>query len=178
MQSALKTSDQVVAVVCAGVYVVALVAMLLTGWSSDRTGERRRHSGAWLLVSAAGFTAAAALNGSRPFLVIAVLTVIGAAVHSYLPPFWALPTTFLTGTAAAAAIGLINSIGNLGGFLGPYVIGYVTERSGSPSYALLFIAVLALAAGGLLVGVRFPNAPAAQSAERAAAPSSAGRVAP
>ncbi len=176
VKGSLAVSDQMVTIVCAGVYAVALLAMIATGWSSDRRGERRLHAGVWMLVGSAGFVVAA-LAGNHPALVIVALLATGAAVHSYLPPFWALPTTFLTGTAAAAAIGLINSIGNLGGFLGPYAIGAVTSRTGSSVAGLLFVAALALAGGLLLLLSRFPSPATMAEAEPDAPLASVGRSA-
>jgi ACS family tartrate transporter-like MFS transporter len=83
--------------------------------------------------------------------------VTGAGVHAYLPAFWSLPAVFLTGPAAAASIGFINSMGNLGGFLGPYAIGYVTKHTASSSGGLLFVAALAVAASTTLLFARLPR---------------------
>jgi ACS family tartrate transporter-like MFS transporter len=110
-------------------YLTAAVAMVLVGQHSDRTGERRWH------VAIAAFTGAAALFFAAYALslapVVAAISVAMLSVSSMVGPFWALPTKFLQGTAAAAGIALINSIGNLGGFFGPYVIGSVRTSTGS-----------------------------------------------
>ena len=65
------------------------------------------------------------------YLAIGVFCIAGAGLYSYLPSFWALPTDFLTESSAAASIGLINSVGNLGGFAGPYIVGYLTNKTGT-----------------------------------------------
>lgn len=110
-------------------YLAAAVAMVLFGQHSDRTGERRWH------VAIAAFTGAVALflaaYASSLAAVVAAISVAMLSVSSMVGPFWALPTKFLQGTAAAAGIALINSIGNLGGFFGPYVIGSVRTSTGS-----------------------------------------------
>jgi MFS transporter, ACS family, tartrate transporter len=110
-------------------YLTAAVAMVLVGQHSDRTGERRWH------VAIAAFTGAAALffaaYASSLAAAVAAISVAMLSVSSMVGPFWALPTKFLQGTAAAAGIALINSIGNLGGFFGPYMIGSVRTSTGS-----------------------------------------------
>jgi ACS family tartrate transporter-like MFS transporter len=153
VRTATGASDQKVTLICAGAYCVALAAMLFAGWSSDRRGERRWHASTAMLLAGVGFaaTAAAVATGASAALVLAALCVVGAGTHAYLPAFWALPTTFLTGPAAAASIGFINSMGNLGGFLGPYAIGYVVERTGSTAGGLAFVSALAVAAGVVLL---------------------------
>jgi MFS transporter, ACS family, tartrate transporter len=110
-------------------YLAAAVAMVFFGKHSDRTGERRWH------VAVAAFTGAAALifaaSASSLVAVVAAISVAMLSVSSMVGPFWALPTKFLQGTSAAAGIALINSIGNLGGFFGPYMIGSVRNSTGS-----------------------------------------------
>jgi MFS transporter, ACS family, tartrate transporter len=110
-------------------YLTAAVAMVFFGQHSDRTGERRWH------VAVAAFTGAAALifaaSASSLVAIVAAISVAILSVSSMVGPFWALPTKFLQGTAAAAGIALINSIGNLGGFFGPYMIGSVRNSTGS-----------------------------------------------
>src|SRR5437899_10048039 len=75
-------------------------------------------------------------------------------MYGYLPGFWALATSFLTGTAAAASIGLINSIGNLGGFAGPYVVGYLSKRTNSYVAGVTYLSLSALVAAGLVLSLR------------------------
>jgi ACS family tartrate transporter-like MFS transporter len=102
--------------------LIAVVGMVLWSRNSDRTGERYWHAAIACLIGAAGM-ALAARAGSSAFLAISGLSLTAFGVSAAKPPLWCLPTTFFAGTAAAASIGLINSLGTLGGFVGPYMIG-------------------------------------------------------
>jgi MFS transporter, ACS family, tartrate transporter len=110
-------------------YLTAAVAMVLFGQHSDRTGERRWHVAVAAFSGAAAFIFAA--SASSLVAVVAAISIAMLSVSSMVGPFWALPTKFLHGTAAAAGIALINSIGNLGGFFGPYMIGSIRTSTGS-----------------------------------------------
>jgi ACS family tartrate transporter-like MFS transporter len=127
-------------------YVVAAVGMVAVGTRSDRTGERYLHMAISTLVGAAGFVLAAYLRDPVP-LVIA-LAVIAFGVLAPIGVFWSLPTAFLKDRAAAGGIAFINSIGALGGFVGPYAVGLVRERTGSFEAALLTLAGVMLASAG------------------------------
>lgn len=111
---------------------------LLNGWHSDRTGERRWHTA----IPLAGVGCAyllLLLAAPRFSLAMTLITLGGAFVYAYYPAFWAMATMFLSESAAAAAFGLINGTGHLGGFFGPYIIGYLSERTHSllPGFAFL-----------------------------------------
>jgi len=134
-------------------YCVSLVAILLVGWSSDRTGERRWHTALSMMVAGVGLLLSL-VAGDHAALALSMFCIAGAGMYSYLPGFWALPTSFLTGTAAAASIGLINSFGNLGGFVGPYVIGYLKSVTDSFAGGVLYLAVSALVAAVLVFALR------------------------
>lgn len=109
-------------------YSLGVVAKLLAGWSSDRTGERRWHTAALLLLGGVGLAAVASFQAHLALALFCLcLAVIG--LTGYTPSFWAYATSFLAGTANAAAIGLINSIGNLGSFAGPYAMGWLKEHT-------------------------------------------------
>jgi len=130
-------------------FVAAAISMVLASAHSDRTSERCWHVAIAALVGALGLFATAWTHSLVPG--IAALSIAAIGIWSALPVFWSLPTAFVSGTAAAAAIALINSFGNLGGFVGPYVIGRMREASGGyatslvvMSGALLVTAVLAL----------------------------------
>jgi ACS family tartrate transporter-like MFS transporter len=112
--------------------------MVLWSRSSDRTGERYWHAAIACLVGAAGM-ALAARAGSSAFLAIAGLSLTAFGVSAAKPPLWCLPTTFFAGTAAAASIGLINSLGTLGGFAGPYMIGSTNGTSGNFTRGLYLV---------------------------------------
>ena len=133
-------------------YVATFPAMLFNAWHSDRTGERRWHTAAPLAAAGILLIGGQAVPSSVPVAVV-VLCAAAMAVHSYLPTFWPLPTTFLTEAAAAASIGLINSFGNLGGFVGPYVVGFLTDRTGTYAAGIVYLGAIALAGGVLILSV-------------------------
>ena len=123
--------------------LIAIVGMVLWSRNSDRTGERYWHAALACLIGAIGM-AVAARAGSSAFLAIAGLSLTAFGVSAAKPPLWCLPTTFFVGTAAAASIGLINSLGTLGGFVGPYMIGSTNGPSGNFTRGLYLV-------GGTLV---------------------------
>ncbi len=112
--------------------------MILWSRNSDRTGERYWHAALACLIGAIGM-AVAARAGSSAFLAIAGLSLTAFGVSAAKPPLWCLPTTFFAGTAAAASIGLINSLGTLGGFAGPYMIGSTNGTSGNFTRGLYLV---------------------------------------
>jgi MFS transporter, ACS family, tartrate transporter len=118
--------------------LIAVVGMILWSRNSDRTGERYWHAATACLVAATGM-AVAARAGSSAFLAVAGLSLTAFGVSAAKPPLWCLPTTFFAGTAAAASIGLINSLGTLGGFAGPYLIGSTNGASGNFTRGLYLV---------------------------------------
>lgn len=146
-------SNLAVTSVAALPYCAGLAAMLFVGWRSDRTGERRWHTAASLLAVSLGLLLSALMN-ARAALAIAMFCLAGAGLYSYLPGFWALPSAFLTESAAAVAVGLINSVGNLGGFVGSYVVGYLTKTTGSFYAGIIYLSLSALASACLILCVR------------------------
>jgi ACS family tartrate transporter-like MFS transporter len=128
--------------------LVGLAAMIIVSRSSDRKLERRYHVAIPAIVAAGALVLLGATRS--PFYSMTLLSFLAAAVYSYFAPFWALPGEFLTGFAAAAGIALINSVGNLGGFAGPYMIGTIATRTGS-LYAGLAIAGVLLLISAMLV---------------------------
>jgi len=122
--------------------------MLLVGRRSDRTGERRWHTALPALVAGAAF-ATSAMSGASPIRNFLALTVATCGVMAAVSCFWALPTAFLSGTAAAAGIAAINSIGNLAGYVSPFVVGHVRDATGSMSAALVVLAGSLFVAGVL-----------------------------
>jgi len=122
-------------------YVFGLSALLFWGWHSDFTGERVWHTaGAWLLTSG-GMAACILIGPSHP--VVTMMALILAVMGSHCAPsiFWSLPTAILTGAAAAGGIAMINAVGSLGGWLGPWMFGLVKDATGSDSIALLCLAL-------------------------------------
>ena len=110
--------------------LLALSGQLFVGWSSDRTKERRYHAVVPIVIGAVGMAVAPLTQGHLALTIICFM-LAAAGVKAYQPAFWALPSLFLTEAAAAGSIGLINSIGNLGGFLGPRILGYVKTHTGN-----------------------------------------------
>jgi ACS family tartrate transporter-like MFS transporter len=138
--------------------VCGAVCMVLNGAHSDRTGERRWHVAVPAFLSAvgcAGWGPSVLLDS--PALSLLCLCLAQGGVMSMVAPFWSLPTLFLSGVAAAGGIALINSVGNLGGFVGPYVIGYLKEATGHYAGGMMFLAATLCAGGLLALCVRRPQ---------------------
>jgi MFS transporter, ACS family, tartrate transporter len=146
------SGDVTVGLISAIPYVLAAIVMVVVATSSDRTGERRWHVAIPSFVSAVGLILSAATRD--PVLSIAALSLAAAGIWAALGPFWSLPTAFLTGSAAAGGIALINSLGNLGGFLSPMLIGEIRARTDSFALALFVLAAAPLLTGvSVLLGV-------------------------
>ena len=148
-------SNLVVTLLAVLPYIAALLAMLFNGWHSDRTGERRWHTATPLLVGAASFLLAIS-SGSHFWLALLCLT-FAATANSFLPTFWPIPSAFLSDSAAAASVGLINSIGNLGSFASPYVIGYFLDRTHSFTRGFLYVVASLIFSAFLLITLRLPQ---------------------
>jgi len=129
-------------------YLFGTIAMILWARHSDATRERVAHVGGPLLLTAAALAASSYITD--PAITMVVLTVAAIGVFCTFAVFWTLPTAWLSGTAAAGGIALINSIGNLAGFGGPYLIGWVKDTTGSTSNGLLVLSLLPLLAGLLV----------------------------
>ena len=145
-------SDLKVTVLAALPYVAAFVTQQINGWHSDRTQERRWHAALPVFVCAAALVLAV-LWRSNLALSVSMFVVAGGAFYGFQPVFWAVPTKFLSESAAAASIGLINSVGNLGGFAGPMVMGYLASRTHSFSAGLLYLVGSLMASGVLMLAV-------------------------
>lgn len=133
-------------------YVAALGAMILVGRSSDRRMERRYHAAISLLVGGTGFLSLTAMHS--PVVTIVLLSLLMVGYCSSLSPFWAMPSEFLTGFSAASGIAVINSFGNLGGFFGPSVVGFITQKTGALYGGLAFAGICMLGAAGLVLLLR------------------------
>ena len=119
-------------------FVAGLIGMLILGWSSDRMGERRWHFAIPQLTAALALGVWFVIPHSVVLLIV-VFTLVGFGTVAYLPSFWALPSAFLTSSAAAAAIGFINCTASIGGFVGPKIIGNLSERTGSFTTGFIFM---------------------------------------
>jgi ACS family tartrate transporter-like MFS transporter len=137
-------------------FAVALVGMVIIGRHSDRTGERKRHVAACAITGATGLILAAGFETSVAMIVFS-FAVSQLGQRSVQGVFWAIPPMFLGGTAAAAGIALINSVGNLGGFVGPTVMGWLREVSGSYSAGLLVLASALVVEAILVMSLRLPS---------------------
>ncbi|GJE11240.1 MFS transporter [Methylobacterium longum] len=132
---------------------VAVVAMVLWARHSDRTGERTWHVVIACLAAALGLMLAG--GATSVIAVVAALSLVNVGISAAKPPLWAMPTMFLSGSAAAVGIATINAIGNLGGFVGPWAIGWIKDRTGSFTGGLMFVAgLLVLSAVVTLVVAR------------------------
>ncbi len=120
--------------------VIAVIAMVLWAWNSDRTGERTWHTVLACLLGAIGLAFAGSAGTTMAVLV--ALTLVNIGISAAKAPLWSMPTLFLGGPAAAAGIATINSIGNLGGFAGPFMIGWIKDQTGSFLGGLYFVAGL------------------------------------
>jgi MFS transporter, ACS family, tartrate transporter len=118
-------------------YIVGGLTMVFWARRSDRTGERKVHTALPPLIGAAGLLGAGLT--SDPYVSVLMMAIATAGIYSFFGPFWSLPSLFLTEAAAAVGIALINSIGNLGGFLGPYMLGYLKDATGNMEAGLFFL---------------------------------------
>ncbi len=141
----------------------AVPCMVLNGMHSDWTGERRWHVAIPALIGAAGWGLAAWLKFPALYLFAFALAQMG--IMSVLPTFWSLPTAFLSGAAAAGGIALINSVGNLGGFFGPNLIGQLQASTGSFSPGMLAVAATLVIGAVLALCVRDDDAKPAKSVD-------------
>ncbi len=131
---------------------VSLFAMVAAGHSSSKRNEIRWHGAAGLFIGAVGLAAGVMVKG--PWTAFFFVIVAAAGVYAPFGVWWSYPTTFLSGTAAAGAIGLINSFGNTGGFVGPYLTGYLRQRTGSFIAAWYCLAGFLVLAGLLMLTFR------------------------
>ena len=132
----------------------ALFGMLIVGFSSDRTSERRFHAAVPILIGAVGL--ALTLIPKQPLgTMIVLFTVTSVGTKAYLPAFWSLPSLFLSDAAAAGSIGFINSIGNLGGGVGPLLLGVIKDRTGSFFVGILSLSIAMALTSIIIMTLRF-----------------------
>lgn len=132
----------------------ALVGILIIGYSSDRTKERRFHTAIPILLGAIGL--ALTLIRNQPLvIIIGLFTVTSIGTKAYLPAFWSLPSLFLSESAAAGSIGFINSVGNLGGAVGPILLGVFKDRTGSFYLGIIFLSVSMSLTALIIMTLRF-----------------------
>jgi nitrate/nitrite transporter NarK len=133
----------------------ALIAMVLVGRHSDRTRERKFHVAACAGTAAVGLLLAV-WSGHNIWLLVLSFTLSQMGQRSIMSVFWAIPPIFLGGTGAAAGIALINSLGNLGGWLGPSMIGWLRDQTGGYAGGLLVLAGVLVAEALVVISLRLP----------------------
>jgi predicted MFS family arabinose efflux permease len=146
-------SDRTVTLLLVVPALIGIAGMLTNAWHSDNKAERHLHTISPLLV--AGLMYCLVILARRDSHVAILFLLLGTgALYAFLPTFWAIPTMILCESAAAATLGLINSIGQLGGFVGPYLIGVFNDRTHSLTASFTFIALSYVAAASLLLYLR------------------------
>lgn len=134
-----------------GLYFIAMIVMIFVGSHSDKKKERPWHVAVCLATSAIGLICATMVSDTNLWLAFAFLMVALCGAFGAFPPFWSIPPSFLTGAAAGGAIALINSIGNLGGFFGPTMVGYLKELTGSFNMAIAFLGISMLISATIII---------------------------
>jgi ACS family tartrate transporter-like MFS transporter len=149
VQAASGLGSATVVLLSAIPYVAATIGLVVVGAHSDRTGERRWHVAVPCLIGAGGFVLTV-IAPQTLIVSLATLSIAAFGIWGTLGPFWTLPTAFLRGSAAAGGIALVNSVGNVGGFVGPILVGWVRERTGQFGAGLLMLAAF-LVVGAVVV---------------------------
>jgi ACS family tartrate transporter-like MFS transporter len=134
-------------------YLSAVPAMLAWGWHSDRTGERRWHAALAAIAAGVGL-ALTQLTGASVALVVLSFSIASIGIMCFYPGYWALSTSVVRAHSSAAGVGFINLIANFGGFVGPYMVGYLTDRTGTFSAGLYLLVSTALLSGVVLMLLR------------------------
>lgn len=154
LQSMSTRGSAIIVLLSAIPYIAATAGLVVIGSRSDRTGERRWHVAVPCLIGATGFVLTV-LAPATPIVALATLSIAAFGIWGTLGPFWAMPTAILRGPAAAGGIALVNSIGNIGGFAGPYLMGWIREATGGFSAGLLTLAAILIA--GAIIALRLPQ---------------------
>jgi ACS family tartrate transporter-like MFS transporter len=152
ISSLTNSSNLAVGLILAAISGATIVCMLLNSAHSDRNGEHALHVAVPLLLMGAGFVGCALLQSPTAAILSLALVPIGHC--GAYGPFWSIPSRFLSGTAAAGGIALVATIANVGGFLGPVVIGVLKERTGTHTAAFLLLALLGSLAAFLAFQLR------------------------
>jgi len=155
--------------------VLGVAAMIINGWHSDKSGERRWH--AILPAAAAGVCVLLVPLASQHFVIaVALFSLACASFYSYQPVIWTMPTLILCESAAAASFGLINSVGQTGGVIGPYLVSYLNEKTGGLTAAFIFIGAAFLLAAAVLSFVRIETSVGAPKSVKALKPTPAEQI--
>jgi len=150
------TSNVIVGLMNGVLYGIAALSMILVGRHSDRTKERFFHSSIPMILGFVGLALfSITSNMLNPIILFGFLIIATLSIYSAFPAFWPIPQTILAGETRAVAVGWVNSIGNLGGFVGPYIFGYLNYVTGSYIAGGLFLASTAVLGGILLISLRY-----------------------
>jgi len=152
VRDAVHTNDTITGWIWGAAGVLSALTGLVAGATSDRTGDRFLHATAGAGLMAVGFAGAALLPA--PWGPVAGLVVVGIGMRMFMPTFWCIPTIALSGSAAAAGIGLINSVGSIGAFAGTWVVGVFKDLTGGTAGVFLGFAALALCTSAVLLVAR------------------------
>lgn len=155
------TSYTVVGLLSTIAPLLGLIVMFVVSNHSDKTGERKNHAGMVLVVSGLALLISA-ISGENPYVAVIFILIAQGIWGGFSPVFWALPPILVGSSIIGVATGLINGVGNLGGFIGPYFFGYLIDKTGNNMVALMFIVVVQLLAGFLLLSLRSPKLKRAQ----------------
>jgi sugar phosphate permease len=153
-------------------YFVALTLMILVARNSDRTLERRYHAAVPLIIAAISLSVLGATSINSALFYVGLWCFVAGGINCLYGPFWSLPNEFLSGFSAAAGIALINSVGNIGGFFGPYAMGAIHKQTGSFRGGLMFAGVSLFVSATLILMLR------KRTAEDATPSSVGGKVQP
>jgi ACS family tartrate transporter-like MFS transporter len=156
LQSMSSLGSATIVLLSALPYVAATIGLVVVGSRSDRKRERRWHVAGPCLIGAAGFILTV-LAPATPAIALATLSIAAFGIWGTLGPFWAIPTALLRGTAAAGGIALVNSIGNVGGFVGPYVMGWIRDATGGFTAGLLTLAAILILGAVIVLRLEQPN---------------------
>jgi MFS transporter, ACS family, tartrate transporter len=148
-------------------YVAAVTAMIFVSRSSDRALERRYHAAVPLMIAATSLALLGASTTSSAFFSVMLWCFAAAGVYGLLAPFWSMPNEFLSGFSAAAGIAFINSVGNIGGFVGPYVMGTISKQTGSFRGGLVVASISLFTSAMLILALRKRIAPETEPIVRA-----------
>src|SRR5689334_21879368 len=153
VQASSGYSSAMVVLLSAIPYVAATIGLIVIGSHSDQTGERRWHVAVPCLIGAIGFVLTV-LAPPTPTFALATLSIAAFGIWGTLGPYWTMPTAFLRGTAAAGGIALVNSVGNLGGFVGPFLVGWIRNATGGFTAGLLSLAAILVIGAVIVLSVR------------------------
>ncbi len=151
IRDTMHTTDLATGFIVGALAAIGAIGMVVVAAASDRSGERVLYVALSAALCTVGFVGAALLPTA--IARVAALSLVAIGGTAFLPPFWCLPTRFLREGAAAAGIAVINSVGNVGGFTGPYLVGFLKDATGGTGEAFIAIAALALAAAVMLVAL-------------------------